>query len=244
VVSGKRKFQLVLVPQIEGEFTIPPVSIPYFDPARRSYRLAQSEPVPLHVDPGTKEDGRKIVYAGGGDDFEVLNRDIRFIHAVPASLAMPSAPFYERSWFVAAQAVPLLLLGGSMVVERRRRRMREDVGFARASRALRDAARRLGEAESAFRASKVEQGFAAMHAATVGYFADRANVPPASLSVETIAAWLESRRVDPERITEVRRVIAACDMARYAGAAANLEEGRTLSQTTRSTLEAIEREIG
>lgn len=241
IVSGRRKFNFVLVPQEEGEFTIPPVTVPYFDPGRRSYRVAESSAVPLRVNPGTKEDGRKIVYAGG-DDFKVLNRDIRFIHT-PAQLAPPSEPFYERSWFAAAQAVPLLLLGASVVAERRRRRLREDVGFARASRAFREAERRLGEAESSFRGGKSEAGYAAMQSAVFGYFADRANVPPASISGETIAAWLEAQKVDAARTAEVRRVIAACDMARYAATAAKPEEGRDLAQKAREAIAAIEREL-
>jgi hypothetical protein len=243
VVSGRRKFSFVLVPQMEGQFTVPPVSIPYFDPARRAYRVAQSEAVPLRVNPGTNENGRKVVYAGGGDDFQVLNRDIRFIHTPPAVLTAPRAPFYARSWFLAAQALPMLLLGASVVVERRRRRLREDIGFARASRAFRDAERRLAEADTAFRAGKTEAGFAAMHAALFGYFADRANVPPASLSSETIAIWLEAQGVESSHVSDARRVIAACDMARYASAAADAPQGRELLKTARDTLSAIEKAI-
>jgi hypothetical protein len=243
IVSGRRRFQFVLVPQIEGEFTIPPVSVPYFDPVKKSYRVAQSAPVPVHVNPGTKEDGRTIVYAGGDDDFEVLNRDIRFIHTAPASLAVPGKPFYQQTWFVVAQAAPLLLLAGSIVVERRRRRMLEDVGFARASRAYRDAERRLADADSAFRASNAERGFAALHAALIGYFADRANVPPASMSGDTIAAWLETRGIDGSHVTEIRRVVGACDMARYASSSARADEGRELVIRARATLGAIERGI-
>jgi hypothetical protein len=243
VVSGRRKFQFVIVPQVEGQFTVPPVSIPYFDPAKRSYRVAQSEPVPLRINPGTAENGRKIVYAGGGDDFQVLNRDIRFIHTPPAALTAARAPFYSRSWFLAAQALPVILLAGSLVVERRRRRYREDIGFARASRALRDAERRLMEADGAFRAEKAEGGFAAMHAAIFGYCADRSNVPPASLSNESIASWLEANGVEAARIDEVRRMIAACDMARYASTSADANQGRTLAKATRDTLAAIEKAI-
>jgi len=242
VVSGRRKFNVVIVPQVEGQFTVPPVSIPYFDPSKRAYRVAQSDPVMLRVNPGTNENGRKVVYAGG-DDFQVLNRDIRFIHTPPASLTAPRAPFYSRSWFLAAQALPVILLAGSLVVERRRRRLREDIGFARASRAFRDAERRLSEADSALRGGKTEAGFAAMHASIFGYFADRANVPPASLSNEIIAGWLESNGVEVARIDEVRRVIAACDMARYAAASADPNQGRTLLETMRGTLAAIEKGI-
>ena len=242
-MSGRRKFQFVIVPQVEGQFTVPPVSIAYFDPGKRSYRVAQSEAVPLRVNPGTAENGRKIVYAGGGDDFQVLNRDIRFIHTPPAVLAAARAPFYSRSWFLAAQALPVILLAGSLVVERRRRRYREDIGFARASRALRDAERRLMEADGAFRAGKAEDGYAAMHAAIFGYFADRANVPPASLSNEIVGSWLESNGVEAAHIEEIRRTIAACDMARYASASADANQGRTLAKATRDTLAAIERAI-
>jgi len=241
VVSGRRKFQFVIVPQVEGQFTVPPVSIPYFDPGKRSYRVAQSEPVPLRVNPGTNENGRKIVYAGGSDDFQVLNRDIRFIHTPPAMLTAARMPFYTRSWFFAAQALPVVLLAGSLLVERRRRRYHEDVGFARRSRALRDAERRLMEADGAFRAGKPEAGFAAMHAAVYGYFADRANVPSASLSNESIASWLEANGADAARIEETRRVIAACDLARYAAASADATQGRALIKTTRDSLAAIEK---
>ena len=243
VISGRRKFQFVIVPQVEGQFTVPPVSISYFDPAKRTYRVAQSDAVPLRVNPGTNENGRKIVYAGGSDDFQVLNRDIRFIHTPPAMLAAAQTPFYTHPWFFAAQALPVVLLAGSMLVERRRRRYREDIGFARRSRALRDAERRLMEADGAFRAAKPEAGFAAMHAAMYGYFADRANVPAASLSNETIAAWLETNGVDAARIEETRRVIAACDMARYAAASADTTRGRELAKQARETLAAIEKVI-
>jgi len=241
IVSGRRKFSFVIVPQVEGQFTVPAVSIPYFDPSKRAYRVAQSEPVPLRVNPGTNENGRKVVYAGGGDDFKVLNRDIRFIHTPPVVLAAARAPFYTRSWFFAAQALPVILLAGSLVVERRRRRYREDIGFARKSRALREADRRLGEADAAFRAGKAEAGFAAMHAALFGYFADRANVPPASLSNPDIASWLEANGAEAARIDEIRRVIAACDMARYASATADANQGKSLIKTTRDTLAAIEK---
>ncbi len=243
VVSGRRKFQFVIVPQVEGQFTVPPVSIPYFDPSKRAYRVAQSEPVPLRVNPGTNENGRKVVYAGGGDDFQVLNRDIRFIHTPPAVLAAARPPFYSRSWFLATQALPVILLAGSLVVERRRRRLREDIGFARASRALRDAERRLMEADGAFRSGKTEAGFASMHTAIFGYFADRANVPPASLSNESIASWLEAHGVEASRVDDVRHLIAACDMARYAAATADATQGRALLKTTRDTLMSIERTI-
>lgn len=239
VVAGRRKFSFVIVPQVEGQFTLPPVSISYFDPSKHAYRVAQSEPATLRINPGTNENGRKVVFAGG-DDFKVLNRDIRYIHTPPAVLTTARAPFYSHAWFFAAQSLPLVLIAGSLVIERRRRRLREDVAFARASRALRDADRRLLEADSAFRDGKLEAGFASVHAAIFGYFADRANVPPASLSNETVTAWLQAQGVGTERVDEVRRTITACDTARYAAASADAATGRALAKQSREMLAAVE----
>lgn len=243
VVSGRRKFDFVMVPQAEGKFTLPGVRIAYFDPARRRFETTQSEAIPIEVKPGTKEDGRKVVYAGGGDDFEVLNRDIRYIHPLPAMLTRASEPFYARTWFLVLQALPALGVMASLAVERRRRRLREDVGFARASRALRDAERRLVEAGKSFRAGGTESAYAAIHAAVFGYFADRMNAPVAGLTSDGIEAFLTSKGFDGGPVAAIRGVIAECDAARYAAGGADADRGQTLARSTRDALVAVEREL-
>lgn len=241
VVSGRRKFDFVVVPQVEGSFKMPAVRVPYFDPELKLYRVAQSAEIPVDVQPGTPEDGRKVIYAGGGDDFEVINRDIRFIHAVPASLPVASRPFYAHPVFFALQALPMLLLGASVVVERRRRRLRSDVGFARASRARREAERKLAEAERAFRDGNASDGFGRVHAAVFGYFADKMNAPVAGLTTDAVEAHLRETHASEEVTASLKAVIDACDAARYAAGAADVERGREGAARAREALIALER---
>lgn len=240
VVSGRRKFDFVVVPQAEGTFKIPSVRVSYFDPDQELYRVAESAELSLEVKPGTQEDGRKVIYAGGGNDFEVINRDIRFIHAVPASLRPAPRAFYRSPFFLAAQALPVLLLGASLVVERRRRRLRSDVGFARSSRALREAERKLGDAERAFRAGNAEDGFGRVHAAVFGYFADKMNAPVAGLTIDSIESYLHESRAGEEAIASVRGVIDACDAARYA-AAAGADGGHEVAARARGVVASLEK---
>ncbi len=241
VVSGRRKFDFVLVPETEGKFTLPPVTVSYFDPVKKAYATARSASVPVEVQPGTKEDGNKVVYAGGGDDFHVINRDIRYIHAPPASLSTTPAPFYSSRFFLMLQALPVLAVGASLVVERRRRRFRQDVGFARASRALRDAGRRLAAAERAFREGAGD-GYAQIHAAIFGYFADRMNVPAAGLTAGTIDDFLRGHRVPDDAAKKVADAIAACDAARYA-AGIVAADGAAVVNAARSALGEIEKVV-
>jgi hypothetical protein len=241
VVSGRRKFDYVMVPQVEGTFTIPGVRVAYFDPNLKLYQVAQSADIRVEVKPGTQEDGRKVIYAGGGNDFEVINRDVRFIHAVPAHLAVASSRFYQSPLFLAAHALPLLALGLSVVVERKRRRLRSDVGFARASRAAREAEKKLVEAERAFRGGKAEEGYGRVHAALFGYFADRANAPTAGLTSDDIENTLRAAHAGDDTVAAVREIIAACDAARYAVGAASTDRGVQLAVRTREVIAGLER---
>lgn len=243
VVSGRRKFDFVVVPQEEGTFTIPALRVPYFDPALEQYRVTESAALPVEVKPGTSEDGRKVIYAGGGDDFEVINRDIRFIHAAPAVLRPAPSPFYASPFFLALQALPALAVGAAALVERRRRRLQSDVGFARASRALRDAERKLAEAERAFRGEDAQDGFGRIHAAVFGYVADKMNAPVAGLTSDGIERYLRGRGSADEVVASVRDIIDVCDAARYAAAAATVDRGREMAARARTVLAAIERGV-
>jgi hypothetical protein len=203
--------------------------------------VAESAALPVEVKPGTQEDGRKVIYAGGGDDFEVINRDIRFIHAVPASLKPAATPFYRTPLFIAMQALPVLLLGASVVIERRQRKLRKDVVFARSSRALREAGKRLGDAERAFGEGNPQDGFGRVHAALFGFFSDKMNAPVAGLTSDDIERYLRESKIGDDVIASVRAVIDACDAARYA--AAGTEPAPAIVARARDAMIAIEKAV-
>lgn len=241
VVSGRKRYQYVVIPQVAGKWSIPAVGMSYFDPVHRRYEVAQSQGVPLEVKPGAKEEGRKVVYAGSGDDFKVINRDIRYIHPVPSSVALSAPAPYRNKLYLGLHALPLLAVIASLVVERRRRRLRDDVVWARASRALRQANRLLSEARKRFGAGDAEAGFQHLGAAVSGYFADKMNVARAGITGADIDAFLRERSVDENLVAEVRDVLARCDAARYAAGAGGANAGVELLDRTASTLAAVEK---
>jgi hypothetical protein len=48
-LTARRTFRYDLVPRRRGEFEIPAIELPYFDPTARAYRLARSDPIPFRV---------------------------------------------------------------------------------------------------------------------------------------------------------------------------------------------------
>jgi len=241
IVSGRKKYDYVVVPREQGKLTIPAVELPYFDPVKKKYLVASSHPVHLDVQPGTQEEGRKIIYAGTGDDFEVISQDIRFIHPVPSAMTA-TAGIGDVRWLLAVHALPLLALAASVLVERRRRRFRSDVGLARSSRALREADRKLDAARKSFRAGHSEDGFAGVSGAVTGYFADKMNVAAAGLTVDIVSEFLGRRGVDDETAAAVSSVLGDCDAARFASGAATGGQGEELAGRAGDVIRSLEKE--
>jgi len=241
VVSGRKKFDYVVVPKLQGRRTIPAVELPYFDPAKKRYMVARSHPVPLDIKPGTEEEGRKIIYAGTGDNFEVISQDIRFIHPVPSVISVSPGIGSGGRLLLAAHAVPFLALLVSVAVEKRRRRFRDDVSLARASRALRDAEKKLASARKAFRGGDAEAGFAGVSCAVTGYIADKMNAAAAGLTVEVAEEFMRHKGVDEAAADAVRRVVSECDAARFAAGGASPERGAEVATRANEVLRALER---
>jgi hypothetical protein len=242
VVSGRKQYDYVLIPQVEGKWSVPELEVSYFDPVGGVYRTATSHAIPLDVQPGTKEEGRKVIYAGGGDDIDVISRDIRYIHPVPSSLALSSSKLYHSRVYAALHLLPLLAVAVSLVVERKRRRLRDDVVFARSTRALREATRRLDLGERHFTGGDIEGGYSALAGAVTGFFSDKMNTPPAGLTAGEIEAFLRSRGVDDDVVEQVRRILAESDAARFAGpAGTSADRGAEAVRRASELLKTIER---
>ncbi|NIM19233.1 MAG: hypothetical protein GTO51_02510 [Candidatus Latescibacteria bacterium] len=236
VVSGRKRYEYVLVPKVEGKKTIPAVRISYFDPVGKRYETAQSRAIRLDVKPGVQEEGRRIVFAGGQDEIEVLAKDVNYIHPVPSVLTVRPIRLYQKKAYAVLHVVPLLAVFLSLAVERRKRKWRENVQLARAERAAREALRKLGGADKLLKQDRLEQAFSAISSALLGYLADKMNAAPAGLTLEAVENFLERQRVEEDEIAGLRSLLNACDAAKYSA-------GSLSGTLARETLESASRMI-
>ncbi len=241
VVSGRKKYEYVLVPQAEGTKSISPVSLSYFDPAAKVYKTVQSEPISLDIMPGTAEQGRKVVFTGAGEDIEVLGRDINFIHPVPAMIRPPSRGTLGGSaLFWVFHAVPLAALLASIAVERRRRRFRDDVRLARATRAIREAEKKLEAARRLLKQNRANETYPLVAAAIRGYLADKMNASMSGLTRDEIDRFLSELNAGDEATATLKTVLNACDGAQYAPSGSAAQGSQAAAGTIESAAELIE----
>lgn len=241
VVSGRKTYDFVVIPKVEGKWTIPSIELPYFDPITRGYKVARSHPIRLDVKPGTREEGRKVIYAGGGDDFEVISQDIRYIHPVPSTLSTTAGRIYNSKVYLGLHVLPMLAVLASLLVERRRKRFREDIGFARASRAYREADRGMADAEKRLREGAVDAALAVLDAALWGYFADKMNVARAGLTSDRVIEFMQQRGTDAETMSDLVSVVRACEAARYAAGSMTADQAARIVAEARPVLRKLEK---
>jgi len=220
-VAGRKKTDYVLIPREEGPQAIPAIRLSYFDPVARKYMTARSQSVQLEVQPGEQEEGRRVIFAGSGENIEVLGRDINYIHSVPARITARASRPYANGWVLALNALPLLAVVASLFVERRRRQWLDQGPRARAMRAAGEAAKRLGAATRAVGDGRVAESYSMVALALCEYAGAKMGVAAAGLTTDAIADFLAEKDVDEETIERMRSVLAFCDSVQYSGASAD-----------------------
>ncbi len=216
VVSGRKKYEYVLIPKVEGDRTIPPVRMSYFDPAAKVYEFVQSAPVHLEIMPGTEEEGRRVIFAGSGEDIEVLDRDINHIHPVPAVIHLRGQTISVKRLYVALHALPLIALAVSVFVQRRRSRFMQDISLARASRAAREAQKTFGKARRLHKKGRFGDVYPLVSEAIRAFFADKMNVSVSGLTEGDMESFLAAKAVDHDDLEDLKTVLKTCNSAQYA----------------------------
>ena len=205
-VQGKVLFDTVIVPTTVGDLTLPAIEVGYFDPRSGGYRVARSEPLVLHVQPGAVGETGEVV-AGPTSQLKPLPNRL----AGQGSTVLISAPI------ALAQLAALGWLVGAAVVRRRRSVLAANPRLAR----LRGAAGRTVKQVRAAAGRPAREAAARIAAAIAGYVGDKLDVPPATVSSASIEELLRETGVSAETAASAAALLHECDAARFAPAAAD-----------------------
>jgi hypothetical protein len=214
--SGERIIQQVVIAKDTSAAQLPAVSLAYFDPVTRAYQTIRRGPIPLTVKAGAQA---AIVSAGPRlTATEKLGQDIVYLKG-DRGAATATAPI---GWpaMLAGNLVPVLGLAGFWIWKRQRDKLAGNRAFARRQRAARQARQLLAAAADC----------AGVQRALQEYLGDRFDIAPSGIT----GAIVEERGL-PE---SVRKIFAAVDAARYAGAATDLP---SLKQTVEQVIDDLER---
>ncbi len=244
--AGVRVFEQVVVPRQPGRMQLPRVRFSWFDPEARAYRTAEQPAIALTVRPAPQGSGPQILGGqpgGGARSEQPLGRDIFFITAAPGTLAPIGARRWRSPLFWGLQAIPLLLWGVAVVIDRRRQRLGSDARYARFTRAGRAARAALAEARAALGRGDAVDFHDRVARAVRDYLTAKLDLPPGAVTVDAVGARLQEVGLTNGVTAELREFLEACEVARFAPAAADGDLRRTLARAE-AIVRTLERSRG
>ncbi len=241
-VSGSRTFEYLVIPRNAGDFTIDPVKLSYFDPAKKEYTTLTTPSYNIKVKKG-EGNGGTISYSGVTQaDIQYIGSDIRHIKSMPFKLHMGYSLFLGSDLFFILLAAPVILFILVMIIWRRNIKFRENEVLVRNKRATKVARKNLKKALEYLKAKQDKNFYLEISRALWGYLSDKFNIPLSELSTESVILKLEGQNINESLVNEFIETLEHTEYARFAPGDPQSKMNEIYDEAIK-TITKIEREL-
>jgi hypothetical protein len=235
LVGGEKVFELVLVPQSPGEYTLDGFQFSYFDPGSDSYATDATDPLLITVLPG--DESYASAQVGGRTGRSVARREVRHIRRGTVSDNELTLDLVG-SHGILIRYLPILVVLGGVVIGLQRRRSAVS-GRSRARRALKAFSKQIGLAESVLAGNQTADAAASLSRAIKAYLAARCGVPESVVDGAFISSVTE---LTAERREALGSLISELDRIRFAPVAVDAEHVGHLIEQGRDLIRCLDKE--
>jgi hypothetical protein len=244
-MGGRKVFRYVLIPQKEGDYRIDPITLPYFDPQARCYRLASSQSIILEVTPGEKEE--MVASYPLSREIKLLGKDIRYLKPNLARLPDQGKDLYQSPLYLLFHILPILAIFASFAYRRHYLRVSQDIGYARQRSAKGLTQKRLRQAKRLLKEGSGEEFYGAISKALTDYIGDKLNISATGLTTDQLLDKLGKRGYPQEVREGYLACFHNCDYARFSPSSMTregMEEILRLAQKAIFTMEKTAKQGG
>ncbi|MZG53864.1 MAG: protein BatD [Nitrospinae bacterium] len=146
-ISGTKIFKYALVPLKSGTAELPVFTLPYFDPALRTYRQVETRSIKINVRPSSTQETLNLVQANPLDsaeakpEIEILAEDILPLHTNLDDFRNIAPPLNSAT--ATGFLSPAILFFVCAIFIRKQKRLTTDVAFYRSQKAYKNALKKL-----------------------------------------------------------------------------------------------------
>lgn len=229
-VEGNMVYDILTVPRHQGNYTIPPIEMTYYDTSANQYRTIKTQSFTVNVAPGD-----------GGDEAdesaEVKVKDIYPIRSGKTEQHSLDDYFFMSPWYWIWIIIPLMIFVALMMAFHKRAVERANIGKLRGKKANKVAIKRLKKANQLMAEGKNSEFYDEVLRALWGYVGDKMNMPVADLSRENVMQELKDRGVTDQVANDFVEALDVCEYERYAPG----DPKGNMSKTYDSAMNAITR---
>lgn len=217
-IEGIKVMKWAIVPEREGRYNIPPVSVSYFNTEKEMYDVIKSRPYQLSVLPGTGvEDAISALdkkYSGRAEKniVEQVGRDILPIHSSISGLS-PGSDKYSGWIFLLLLFFPVFMYAGLITARRISEKSPEQIAREESARAAKTFCKKIGK--TGLTASDVSE-------ALRDYINRRFNLNLGLLTPDDAARILAENGCAEGTVKEMEGVVRELENAIYTGKGENI----------------------
>lgn len=215
--TGTRTWEYPFIARAEGNYTIDPIEISYFDPATGRYAVLRSQPFEIEILKDNNSGGSvgAIVSGVTKEDLKMLGQDIRFIRVgEPKFKAKGDFVIWSLTFFIAV-ILMLVAFGATLFFLKKQIGQRADLVRVKNKKANSVALKRLKKAKGYMVANDEVRFFEEILRALWGYMGDKLAIDVAELTKERVRHTLLDRGVSPEQSEEFLTLVSECELAQY-----------------------------
>ena len=222
-VEGSKSFEFAAIPQSPGIKALPEIVFSYFDPATKAYRSLRQGPFPLQVRASANTTLPAMVANANTTDMDRSEtpQDIINIKTKPGALVLIQTPLTVKPWFLAIQALPVILLGLVWMRRRRADKLSANPRLRRQIEIERLMARGLPKLKAHAEANDAEAFYAQAFRLLQARIGERLDLPSASITESIITERLVPLGLDKDMLQLLHDIFQRCNQARYAPAQLN-----------------------
>lgn len=238
-VRGSRTYEYVIIPSKEGDWTIPAIDYPYFDPQTESYQVARTVPITINVLPNPNGAVGTTPSHTTQSDIHLLKQDIRYIKPDSLKLSNQHLQPYKRISFWVVQTLPLAVVLFVWVYRQRQakrdpKQLREQYAAKKALQIIEDAKERTTDEPAAF--------YGILATGLYQYIGDIFDISPGGLNPELVRQRCEKTGFPESATAQIVDTLTRCDYVRFAPVAANPTDMEDALNRARASINEIEKE--
>ena len=238
-VRGSRTYEYVIIPSKEGDWTIPAIDYPYFDPQTESYQVARTVPITIDVLPNPNGVVGTTTPGTTQSDLYLLKQDIRYIKPDSLKLSNQHLQPHKRVSFWAVQALPIVAV--LSVWFYRQRQAKRDPKQLREQYAARNALQIIEDAKK-HSTTQPATFYSILANGLYQYIGDIFDISPGGLNPELVRQRCEEAGFPEAATSQIVDTLTQCDYVRFAPVATNPTDIEDMLNRASASINKIEKE--
>lgn len=234
--SGSRTFQYIIIPRVEGNYSIPELNFTYFDPQTREYKTLTTEGYDLKIEKG-KNDSKFVEQMSEREKYRNMS-----ITDVFASKDKRDGILIPAFSFPILYVLILMLIIALVIMIRltaKQLKEREDVVGVKLKKANKVAMKRLKKAALYLKENRMDEFETEIGQALWSYLSDKFKIATSDLSLENIQKVMSDNCLEEDVLQNTIKTLNDCEYIRFSQSKES-DKHRELYEQTMKTITDIE----